>query len=188
MWVVLFHPLLPCQALGQALIPLPSRERGIVGWGVLLCAPPCGYCLEASMTASGPSFPRRRESTGWSDGTVFIHPLLPCQALGQALIPLPSRERGFCWLVWACLPVSPPCGYCLKASMTVQCWVCWWLVFSAGWRRVLFIKSIRRQVRLRQEVCMSMCCVRVVVVVCFCPFVQRASVSAKPAYGAMPSP
>ena len=24
----LFHPLLPCQALGQALIPLPSRERG----------------------------------------------------------------------------------------------------------------------------------------------------------------
>ena len=30
---------------------------------------------------------------------VFVHPLLPCQALGQALIPLPSRERGIYGLV-----------------------------------------------------------------------------------------
>ena len=27
-------------------------------------------------------------------GFGLVHPLLPCQALGQALIPLPSRERG----------------------------------------------------------------------------------------------
>ena len=31
------------------------------------------------------------------------------------LSPLPSRERGI-WL--CCLGVAPPCGYCLKASMT----------------------------------------------------------------------
>ena len=35
------------------LSPLPSREMGIwLCWFVLLSAPPCGYCLEASMTAA----------------------------------------------------------------------------------------------------------------------------------------
>ena len=33
-------------------------------------------------------------------GLSCCHPLLPCQALGQALIPLPSREGGFCRLNW----------------------------------------------------------------------------------------
>ena len=37
-------------------------------------------------TPASPSFPRRRESTGWSDGTVLLSPL--------PLILLPSRERG----------------------------------------------------------------------------------------------
>ena len=36
------------------LIPLPSRERGIGGLGCLVVTPPCGYCLEASMTATLP--------------------------------------------------------------------------------------------------------------------------------------
>ena len=31
-------------------------------------------------------------------GVGLVHPLLLCQALGQALIPLPSREGGFCRL------------------------------------------------------------------------------------------
>ena len=79
--------------------------------------------------------------TDLSVGIVLFHPLIPCQALGQALIPLPSRERGIggrcCLVVTLPYPsglriksamtvlmagmtrgVSPPCGYCLKASMT----------------------------------------------------------------------
>ena len=100
------------------------------------CAPRCGYCLKASMTGRGdgvgvfrflallgmtrviPVFvdSRLRGNDGPRLGCLF-HPLLPCQALGQALIPLPSRERGLWRLVW--LVVALLCGYCLKASMTV---------------------------------------------------------------------
>ena len=32
------------------LIPLPSRERVILSVVLYCCHPPCGYCLEASMT------------------------------------------------------------------------------------------------------------------------------------------
>ena len=39
------------------LTPLPSGERGIGGWFVLLYAPSCGYCLEASMTVPGTTHP-----------------------------------------------------------------------------------------------------------------------------------
>ena len=46
-----FHPLIPCQALGQALV-LCHQGRGGYGWFVLLYASPCGYCLKASMTAT----------------------------------------------------------------------------------------------------------------------------------------
>ena len=51
---------------------LPSREGVLVGVVLFtrVTLPPCGYCLKASMT-----------------GRVccLIHPLLPCQALGQAV-------------------------------------------------------------------------------------------------------
>ena len=80
------------------------------------CAPPCGYCLKASMTGRG-----------W----------LFCLVSPSPLIPLPSRERGK-WLVWIAITLTfdsspikgegdmvgvglsfaPPCGYCLEASMT----------------------------------------------------------------------
>ena len=40
-----------------------------------------------------------------------------CQALGQALV-LCHQGRGGKWLVLSC--VALPCGYCLKASMTVR--------------------------------------------------------------------
>ena len=42
-----------CQALGQALILFHQGRGGLVGCVGLLYAPPCGYCLEASMTGRG---------------------------------------------------------------------------------------------------------------------------------------
>ena len=95
------------------MIPLPSRERGIlsVGFAVAL---PCGYCLQASMTDPATLWiPAYAGMTGTvqHDGTMLGASFSP-----SPLIPLPSRERGFGWL--GCLIVALPCGYCLKASMT----------------------------------------------------------------------
>ena len=84
--VVLFHPLLPVSGTRTGFDPLPSRERDSVGWFVLLYAPRCGYCLKASMT-------------GLAVG-------LCCLVSPSPLIPLPSRERGFCRLFWTCSPAS----------------------------------------------------------------------------------
>ena len=65
------------------LIPLRSRERGF-GWCWTCCrthrATPCGYCLEASMTAG---------RLVW-----LVSP--------SPLIPLPSRERGILSVVSSC--------------------------------------------------------------------------------------
>ena len=40
-----------------------------------------------------------------------------CQALGQALV-FSHQGRGV--YGWCCIVVTLPCGYCLKASMTVK--------------------------------------------------------------------
>ena len=57
-----------------------------------------------------------------NDGMVGLscyHPLLPVSGTGTGFDPLSSRERGIDWLVWLVVaPHMPPCGYCLKASMT----------------------------------------------------------------------
>ena len=56
------------------LIPLPSRERGIGG------APPCGYCLKASMT--GPAaHPRLDSRVGGNDGPGLVVLSCCCPAL-----------------------------------------------------------------------------------------------------------
>ena len=113
-WVMVgcgFHPLLPVSRTGtpSPLIPLPSREMGKVVCVVLLTCvtpPPCGYCLEASMTGHPfirPMDSRLRGNDGegrgsdgegrgsdgegrGSDGErliCLIHLLIPCQALGH---------------------------------------------------------------------------------------------------------
>ena len=47
---------------------------------------------------------------------VLISPSAPVSGTGTGFDPMPSRERGI-WLMLSCSPM-PPCGYCLKASMT----------------------------------------------------------------------
>ena len=61
-------------------------EGDSVGCVVLLSSPPCGYCLKASMTGAGASFPRRRESTGWC---CLVSPSDPVSSTGTGLSPLP---------------------------------------------------------------------------------------------------
>ena len=64
-------------------------------WG----APPCGYCLKASMTG--------------------LSVVLSCSP--SPLIPLPSRERGFGRLVLSCCcPVHPALWFPAYAGMTVR--------------------------------------------------------------------
>ena len=88
------------------LIPLPSRERGI--WLVGLA---CSLALWLFVRI------RICRITGdlqdWDDALHRFHPHPS---------PLPSRERGFGWLVW--LVVAMPCGCCLEASMTGRCRLC----------------------------------------------------------------
>ena len=54
----------------------------------------------------------------------LVHPLLPVSGTRTGFDPLPSRERG---ILSVGFTVALPCGYCLKASMTVKvpcgCWV-----------------------------------------------------------------
>ena len=81
----------------------------------------------------------------YDDAVHRFHPLVPCQALGQALV-LSHQGRGDsvgCFVLLSAQPlplwiadqvrndvcgasmrVSPPCGYCLKASMTAARSVC----------------------------------------------------------------
>ena len=58
----------------------------------------------------------RVQSVTW--GRVDFTLCSQCQALGQALI-LCRQGRGDID-GWCCLVVTLPCGYCLKASMTVK--------------------------------------------------------------------
>ena len=114
-------------------------------------APPCGYCLKASMTdlavvLSCFTLTLVLSHQGrWGIWlVVLLLPRTPCRPVvsrlrgneGEGrqydgsgvdlpspspLIPLPSRERGIGWLVvLSCFAriTLPPCGYCLKASMT----------------------------------------------------------------------
>ena len=69
------HPLIPCQALGQAFDSSPLIGEGIYGWCCLVypChTPPCGYCLEASMTDPAalwiPAYAGMMVRCTWSDG------------------------------------------------------------------------------------------------------------------------
>ena len=64
-------------------------------------SPPCGYCLKASMTGPvlfclvvGPAPHLWIADQVRNDGTMLGHRFHP------HLSPLPSRERGFCRLVW----------------------------------------------------------------------------------------
>ena len=45
----------------------------------------------------------------------LAHPLLPVSGTGTGFDSSPIKGEGD-W--WVCLVVTPPCGYCLKASMT----------------------------------------------------------------------
>ena len=36
----------------------------------------------------------------WEDAMRRFHPLLPVSGTGTGFGPLPSRERGYCWLFW----------------------------------------------------------------------------------------
>ena len=92
--VCLVHPLLPCQALGQALV-LCHQGR----WGFCrLC------CLDIC-----PSLHLWIADQVRNDGVgvlvCLVHPLLPCQALGQALVLCHQGRGGFCRL--CCLDVCP---------------------------------------------------------------------------------
>ena len=100
-----YHPLLPCQALGQALV-LSHQGRGDMRL-VLAC-----------FTHTPPLWIADQVRNDVTMRCIVFTLCSQCQVLGQALIPLRSRERGFCRLVWLVGRLTPPCGYCLEASMT----------------------------------------------------------------------
>ena len=91
-----FHPLIPCQALGQALVSSPIKGEGdSVSWlGLVVCSchtPPLWIAdqVRNDVTMLGHRF----------------HPLIPCQALGQALVSSPIKGEEI--VGWCCLVVCP---------------------------------------------------------------------------------
>ena len=90
-----------CQALGQALIPLSSRERG---FGRLFCLVVCPAALWIPAYA-GMTVMRCR-----NDGTML-------RIVFTLTLVLSHQGRGGFGRL-CCLVVTPPCGYCLEASMT----------------------------------------------------------------------
>ena len=88
----------------------PIKGEGILLVGVvLLYASPCGYCLKASMTVEEVWMTSRAgrgclSESGFTGlcGIYGIMTMLGHRFSPSPLIPLPSRERGFCWLVLFC--------------------------------------------------------------------------------------
>ena len=94
-------------------IKSPMKRGDAVPYLSMPVPPPCGYCLEASMTApSTPSFPRRRESIGKCN-------LRYLQSAPDIAVPMSFAKVSIKGEI-GCLVVTPPCGYCLEASMTVS--------------------------------------------------------------------
>ena len=119
--------------------PVDSRLRGNDGiWLVLhrSSPPPCGYCLEASMTPH-PAWPRRIPPHPCISIYIHVssppsglriksamtgHRSPPCgYCLEASMTPHPARPRRIpphpCISIYIHVS-SPPCGYCLEASMT----------------------------------------------------------------------
>ena len=98
----------------------------------------CGLDPQSRGVRPAPSFPRRRESTGWcawcrhtgfkavSTGwSVEVYENQDCDDAGASfspspLIPLPSRERGcMVGVVLSSASARHPCGLRIKSAMTV---------------------------------------------------------------------
>ena len=126
----MFHPLLPCQALGQALV-LCHQGRGGFGWlfwphirltsglriksamilrhgriqqvlSVALSTPRCGYCLEASMTAAVRPALWIPAYAGMTGGVVLLSPSAPVSGTGTGFDSSPIKGEGILLVVLAC--------------------------------------------------------------------------------------
>ena len=65
---------------------------------------------------------------GCRDELHGFHPLLPVSGTGTGFGPLPSRERGYDWLVLSCCcPAHPALWFPAYAGMTV-----WWDCLAAA--------------------------------------------------------
>ena len=113
---------------------LQDYDDALYRWGIAALhdgTPPCGYCLEASMTVrcGGTvllfAWPCHRPSglriksamTGRRRLVLSCSPVSPCHPSG---LRIKSAMTGRRRLVLSCSPRHPaPCGYCLEASMTV---------------------------------------------------------------------
>ena len=93
--------LTPVSGTGTGFVPLSSRERGI-GWVFWTCCCPALHLWIADQVRNdGP------EEVG-----VVLFTIAPVSGTGTGFGPLPSRERGFCWLVWLVAPRhAPRCGF-----------------------------------------------------------------------------